>query len=172
MTTILLHPDPSGRNFRTQQEKTREKNSGRQASGDNLLDVATNDAGDAATAPASLYERVGGDEYFHSLVDRFYEGVEADPVLRPLYPDDLGPPRFHLAEFLVQYWGGPRRYSERRGHPRLRMRHPFPIGTAERDAWFRHMREAVAASGATAEDTRELLAYFDMAATSLINQLR
>lgn len=123
-------------------------------------------------APATLYERVGGDEYFHALVDRFYEGVEADPVLRPLYPDDLGPPRFHLAEFLVQYWGGPRRYSERRGHPRLRMRHPFPIGLAERDAWFRHMREAVAASGATAEDTQELLAYFDMAATSLINQLR
>ena len=127
---------------------------------------------DAEAAQTSLYERVGGDEYFHSLVDRFYEGVEADPVLRPLYPEDLGPARFHLAEFLVQYWGGPRRYNERRGHPRLRMRHPFPIGTAERDAWFRHMSEAVAASGASAEDTRELLAYFDMAATSLINQLR
>ena len=139
------------------------------AGGDNLLDVVTDDAG---AAPTTLYERVGGDEYFHALVDRFYEGVEADPVLRPLYPDDLGPPRFHLAEFLVQYWGGPRRYSERRGHPRLRMRHPFPIGTAERDAWFRHMTEAVAASGATAADAQELLAYFDWAATSLINQLR
>jgi hemoglobin len=52
------------------------------------------------------------------------------------------------------------------------MRHPFPIGTAERDAWFHHMSEAVTASGATEGDTRELLAYFDMAATSLINQLR
>jgi hemoglobin len=123
-------------------------------------------------AQTSLYERVGGDGYFHSLVDRFYEGVEADPVLRPLYPEDLAPARFHLAEFLVQYWGGPRRYSERRGHPRLRMRHPFPIGMAERDAWLHHMSEAVAASGATAEDARELIAYFDMAATSLINQLR
>jgi hemoglobin len=52
------------------------------------------------------------------------------------------------------------------------MRHPFPIGSAERDAWFRHMSKAVAASGATAEDAQELLAYFDMAATSLVNQLR
>ncbi len=46
--------------------------------------------------------------------------------------------------FLVQYWGGPRTYSEQRGHPRLRMRHaPFPIGSRERDAWLRHMRAAV-----------------------------
>ena len=46
--------------------------------------------------------------------------------------------------FLVQYWGGPRTYSEQRGHPRLRMRHaPFRIGLAERDAWLRHMRDAV-----------------------------
>jgi hemoglobin len=131
--------------------------------------MVTDNAGAGQT---SLYERVGGDDFFHSLVDRFYEGVEADPVLRPLYPEDLGPARFHLAEFLVQYWGGPPRYNERRGHPRLRMRHPFPIGTAERDAWFRHMGEAVAASGASAEDARELIAYFNMAATSLINQLR
>jgi hypothetical protein len=59
-----------------------------EASGDNLLDVVTDGTG---AAPTTLYERVGGDEYFHALVDRFYEGVEADPVLRPLYPDDLGP---------------------------------------------------------------------------------
>jgi truncated hemoglobin YjbI len=52
------------------------------------------------------------------------------------------------------------------------MRHPFPIGTEERDAWFHHMGEAVAASGASAEDARALIAYFDMAATSLINQVR
>lgn len=122
-------------------------------------------------ARESLYERVGGDAFFHSLVDSFYQGVEADPVLRPLYPEDLSPARFHLAEFLVQYWGGPPRYNERRGHPRLRMRHPFPIGRAERDAWYRHMSEAVRASGASEADQRELLAYFDMAATSLINRL-
>ncbi len=127
---------------------------------------------DDPSAQTTLYERVGGDDFFHDLVGRFYQEVEADPVLRPLYPEDLQPARFHLAEFLVQYWGGPRRYNELRGHPRLRMRHPFPIGSAERNAWFRHMSEAVAASGASPEDAKELIAYFDMAATSLVNQLR
>jgi hemoglobin len=123
------------------------------------------------TEPTSLYERVGGDEFFVSLVARFYEGVEADPVLRPLYPDDLGPGRRALTLFLVQYWGGPTTYSDEKGHPRLRMRHvPFAIGTAERDRWFHHMRQAVLGSDAGAAERDELLAYFDMAATAMINR--
>ena len=70
--------------------------------------------------------------------------VAGDPVLRPLYPEDMGPSERHLALFLGQYWGGPTTYSDQRGHPRLRMRHaPFAVGPAERDAWYRHMAEAV-----------------------------
>jgi hemoglobin len=119
----------------------------------------------------SLYERVGGEPFFISLVDRFYAGVEDDPVLRPLYPADLGPPKRHLALFLAQYWGGPPIYNAERGHPRLRMRHiPFSIGRAERDAWVRHMRAAVEASEASAADAEALNAYFETAGTSLINQ--
>src|SRR4030081_2452872 len=91
----------------------------------------------------SLYERVGGEAFFTSLVERFYAGVETDPIVRSLYPEDLTPPKRHLALFLVQYWGGPRTYSEERGHPRLRMRHfRFRIGQRERDAWLRHMGSA------------------------------
>ncbi|HMD46466.1 MAG TPA: globin [Acidimicrobiales bacterium] len=117
-----------------------------------------------------MYERVGGDAFFVQLVDRFYVGVAGDPVLRPLYPDDLTEPRAHLAAFLVQYWGGPTTYGETRGHPRLRMRHaPFVIGPLERDAWLRHMTEAVTAAGLAADDERELLDYFTMAARTLIN---
>ena len=95
-----------------------------------------------------MYERVGGTAWFEELVARFYDGVETDPVLRPLYPgDDLTDAREHLCGFLVQYWGGPTTYSEERGHPRLRMRHmPFVIGEAERDAWYRHMAAAVTQS--------------------------
>ena len=119
----------------------------------------------------SLYERVGGDAFFASLIDRFYAGVESDPVLRPLYPEDLGPPRRHLALFLAQYWGGPRTYNAERGHPRLRMRHMrFRIGHAEREAWLRHMRSAVEAGDASPEDARALMDYFESAATSLLNQ--
>jgi hemoglobin len=70
----------------------------------------------------------------------------------------------------MQYWGGPRVYSDRRGHPRLRMRHvPFVIGTAESDAWLRHMTAAVHDAGLPSTDERELLDYFAMAARSLIN---
>jgi len=117
-----------------------------------------------------MYERVGGDAFFTRLVERFYEGVAGDPVLRPLYPADLSDPKAHLAAFLVQYWGGPTTYSEQRGHPRLRMRHaPFVVGTLERDAWLRHMAGAVRDSGAAEEDQRELLDYFEMAARSLVN---
>lgn len=120
---------------------------------------------------ASLYERVGGQPWFDALVDRFYEGVEADPVLRPLYPADLGPGKRHLALFLGQYWGGPGTYSKERGHPRLRGRHlPFAIGRPERDAWVRHMTAAVAAGGLDDATGAELLAYLGETATFLENQ--
>ena len=101
----------------------------------------------------SVYDAVGGERFFVDLVDRFYDGVATDVLLRPLYPEDLTAPRRHLALFLAQYWGGPSTYSDERGHPRLRMRHaPFVIGDAERDAWLRHMLaslDAVAAERGT-----------------------
>lgn len=118
----------------------------------------------------TAYERWGGEAFFTLLIDRFYEGVSADPLLRPLYPEDLTESKAHLALFLMQYWGGPRQYSEQRGHPRLRMRHaPFVIGTAQADAWLRHMTDAVHAAGLSASDQSELLDYLTMASRSLIN---
>jgi hemoglobin len=122
-------------------------------------------------AEASLYDRVGGEAYFVALVDRFYERVERDPVLRPLYPADLEPGKANLAGFLGQYWGGPPDYSARRGHPRLRMRHfRFPIGEPERDAWVRHMAAAVRESEAAPEDADALVEYFAGAAARLVNR--
>ncbi len=119
----------------------------------------------------SAFDRWGGEEFFTTLIDRFYEGVATDVLLRPMYPDDLTESKSHLALFLMQYWGGPRNYSDQRGHPRLRMRHaPFPIGTAAADAWLRHMTDAVEAAGMEAADRDELLQYLTMAAQSLINQ--
>jgi hemoglobin len=121
-------------------------------------------------SPTTLYELVGGQAWFTTLVDRFYDGVEHDPLLRPLYPDDLTESRAHMAGFLVQYWGGPGTYSEQRGHPRLRMRHaPFVIGAAERAAWLEHMDAAVRAGGLPSEVEAQVLAYFDNAATHLLN---
>jgi hemoglobin len=124
----------------------------------------------SGTVGSTLYERVGGSPFFTQLVNRFYQGVETDPALRPLYPDDLADSREHLAGFLIQYWGGPADYSARRGHPRLRMRHmPFAIGAAERDAWYRLMSAAVAQAGAAPEDEAALLTYFKDTANFLVN---
>ena len=69
----------------------------------------------------TFYDAVGGADTFRRLVAIFYAGVAEDPVLRPLYPEeDLGPAEERFRMFLEQYWGGPRTYSDQRGHPRLR----------------------------------------------------
>ncbi len=122
----------------------------------------------------SVYEAAGGEETFTKLVERFYAGVAADPVLRPIYPED--PTMFaaaaqHLRLFLIQYWGGPGTYSELRGHPRLRMRHlPFSIGRRERDAWMRHMRAAIDSLELDRAVRDAFLEYFEMASTSMMNR--
>ncbi len=122
-----------------------------------------------------MYEAAGGMPFFEGLVDRFYEGVAADPVLLSLYPepDDLRGARHRLTLFLAQYWGGPSTYSEERGHPRLRMRHaPFPIGVAERDRWLAHMTAALDAMEPDPELRARFDEYFAFAAESMRNQDR
>ena len=118
----------------------------------------------------TLFGAVGGMPFFERLVDRFYDGVERDEVLRPLYPEDLEPPRKHLALFLAQYWGGPGEYSELRGHPRLRMRHaPFVVGDLERDRWLVHMRAAIEELAPPAHVATALDEYFEYAADAMRN---
>jgi len=108
---------------------------------------------------------------FDKIVSRFYEQVRDDEILRPLYPEeDLGPAEIRLRMFLEQYWGGPRTYSDQRGHPRLRMRHaPFRIGPTERDAWLRCMRTAVDEAGLDEPHRRQLWQYLEYAAASMVN---
>ncbi|MDF3291264.1 globin [Streptomyces silvisoli] len=119
----------------------------------------------------TFFEAVGGEPTFRRLVHRFYQGVAEDPILRPMYPEeDLGPAEERLALFLMQYWGGPRTYSENRGHPRLRMRHvPFQVNRAAHDAWLAHMRTAVDELGLADEYERQLWDYLVYAAASMIN---
>ena len=119
----------------------------------------------------TFYDAVGGAPTFRRLVDRFYQGVAADPTLRALYPeDDLGPAADRLRMFLEQYWGGPRTYSEQRGHPRLRMRHaPFAVTPDARDPWLTHMRAAVDDLGLHEDLAAQLWMYFEMAAATMIN---
>ena len=124
-----------------------------------------------AAEAQTFYDAVGGAPTFRKLVARFYQGAAADPVLRPLYPEeDLGPAEDRLRMFLEQYWGGPTTYSDERGHPRLRMRHvPFKVDIAARDAWLLHMREAVVELSLAPEHEAELWHYLVRAADSMVN---
>jgi hemoglobin len=124
-----------------------------------------------ALASVTFYEAVGGEPTFRKLVDEFYAGVATDPVLRAVYPeDDLGPAAERLRMFLEQYWGGPKTYSEQRGHPRLRMRHArFHVGPAQRDAWLTHMRAAVDSLHLAPELHAELWDYLEHAAQFMVN---
>jgi len=126
------------------------------------------------SAPQSFFDEVGGHEVFAGIVARFYQIVATDPILRPLYPEeDLGPAENRFLMFLEQYWGGPRTYSDQRGHPRLRMRHaPFVIGPRERDAWLAAMQTAVIVAPMTDEQKERLWDYLVMAADSMVNSLQ
>lgn len=120
----------------------------------------------------SLFEEVGGSQFFDQLVNRFYEGVATDDVLLPLYPEqsDLSGAKQRLTLFLQQYWGGPTTYSDERGHPRLRQRHfPFVIGELERDRWMVHMMAAVDELSPNETVRLQLTEYMTMASTAMIN---
>ena len=94
------------------------------------------------------YERLGGDEGIRRLVDRFYDLMDTAPeaaTVRALHATSLKASRDKLHLFLVGWTGGPPRYVEKHGHPRLRMRHfPFAIGARERDEWLWCMDRALA----------------------------
>ena len=121
----------------------------------------------------TFFDQVGGTETFTKLVDKFYEGVATDPVMRPMYPDeDLGPAADRLRMFLEQYWGGPSTYQELRGHPRLRMRHyEFKINEDARARWLKHMRAAMNSLDLPPLQAEELWSYLDRAATAMLNTL-
>ena len=117
------------------------------------------------------YERWGGQPFFDALVEQFYVGVATDPLLRPMYPDDLTESKAHLALFLGQYWGGPEVYNQVRGHPRLRMRHaPFAIDQRARDRWIELMERALIETKLPAEVEKPLRTFFHDAATFMINR--
>lgn len=119
----------------------------------------------------SFFEAVGGHATFDKIVRAFYEGVKTDPILAPMYPaHDIEGAIERLTLFLEQYWGGPTTYSERRGHPRLRMRHnPYHVNPDARDAWITHMRNAVAQANLAPLHAVTLMDYLERAAHSLIN---
>ena len=122
---------------------------------------------------STFYDEIGGLETIRAIVDRFYEGVAEDELLRPMYPEvDLGPAAERLTLFLAQYWGGPSTYSQQRGHPRLRMRHaPFAVTPQARDHWLKHFRDGLDSVGLTPEQDAQFWDYATHAAQFMVNEL-
>jgi hemoglobin len=118
-----------------------------------------------------IYARIG-EEGFTTLVRHFYQQVPGDAVLGPMYPqDDLAGAEERLRDFLIGRFGGPARYVERRGHPRLRMRHmPFAIDGEARNRWVALMDRALDAAALPADVTDTLRAFFGSTATFLRNR--
>ncbi len=126
---------------------------------------------------ASIYEQFGGEAAISRLVSRFYQRVEGDDALRPMFPADLHETKRRLSLFLMQLFGGPTTYSQERGHPRLRMRHaPFAITPAAGQRWLTHMLAALEeeiegdASADRALASMQIRQYFERATGHLVNQ--
>jgi len=113
-----------------------------------------------------------GEEGFNRLIAAFYRRIPTDDILGPMYPaDDIAGAEERLRDFLIFRFGGPTRYLEQRGHPRLRMRHaPFAVGRAARDRWIQIMSGALDEVKFPAEADEILRKFFDSTATFMINR--
>jgi hemoglobin len=113
-----------------------------------------------------------GEEGFQQLVAGFYRQIPADDILGPMYPKrDLSGAQTRLREFLIQRFGGPDHYSQKRGHPRLRMRHiRFHIDQRARDRWISLMEKSLSQMDFPQDVSDVLRSFFESSATFLINQ--
>ena len=127
-----------------------------------------------ATAPETTpYEALGGAPAVRRLVDRFYQLMDELPeayTVRRIHPESLTGSADSLFDFLSGWFGGPPLYSQKKGHPRLRMRHhPYAIGTVERDEWMLCMTEALREQVADIALREALVQTFAAMADHLVN---
>ena len=120
---------------------------------------------------ADVYTRIG-EEGFARLARAFYSQVPTDDILGPMYPrEDLAAAELRLRDFLIGRFGGPQRYIEQRGHPRLRMRHmPFAIDQRARDRWMELMDRALDEIDVPIEAATVLREFLGQVATFMINR--
>jgi hemoglobin len=123
-----------------------------------------------AQAGATPFTVMGGREGIDRVVEAFYAHVEADVVLRPVYPENLEPGKTHLKLYLEEWLGGAPVYSTEFGHPRLRMRHlPFRVTPEGTGRWLRHMRLAMQECGVDEATARQVFAAMGPLARHMIN---
>jgi hemoglobin len=125
----------------------------------------------------TVFERIG-DAPIATFAEELYARIARDPLIRGMFSDDLSPTSEavrDMREFLIQLFGGPARYSERKGHPRLRARHMrFPITPDARNAWLAHAIAALQCAcerhAIDARTSAEMRSYFEHASAFMVNQ--
>ncbi|SRR5947207_10274015 len=120
---------------------------------------------------ADLYSIIG-EEGFAGLVAAFYRQIPQDDLLGVMYPkNDPEGTEQRLRDFLIYRFGGPPRYIEQRGHPRLRARHlPFRIDQAARNRWLQLMHNAFTEAALPINAEKQLRGFFGQMSTFMINQ--
>lgn len=109
-----------------------------------------------SSAASTPYALIGGAEGVRRLADAFYDVMEREAAfaaLRAIHAADLAPMRERLADWLVQWMGGPRLYAEK--HPKrgciVSAHAAFPIDQQLADQWMACMRQAFDAADVPAE---------------------
>ena len=115
---------------------------------------------------------VVGEPGITRVVAAFYRRVPTDDVLGPMYPpEELGAAEQRLRDFLIYRFGGPQRYIEQRGHPRLRLRHmPFAVNVAARERWLQLMMNALDEAKFPADVDALLREFFEGVSAMLVNR--
>lgn len=124
----------------------------------------------------SLYDEVGGEDGLRRLIETFYDIIEYEPEGKRLHllhlrGHGVAHSRIEQLNFLVQFLGGPRLYSEKHGHVNVRQMHEHvEIDAASRDDWLNCMSEAIDRVGLSAPVKDQLMTHFTRVAALLINR--
>lgn len=123
-----------------------------------------------AAMSMNFFEELGGEAGITRLVNVFYDLIEQNPVLRPLFPQDMTEARQKQALYFIQHFGGPDHYTRQHGKPFLRFKHRHAvIGQPERDAWMTCLEKALVVCGVSQALAREVLENLTPLADAMIN---
>ena len=129
---------------------------------------------DASPAPATPYDRIGGEAAVRRLTRRFYALMDELPdaaAARAIHPSSLAASEAKLFEYLTGWLGGPPLFTTRHGPPMLRRRHLHAsIGTPEVDAWLACFRRAWAETIDAPEVTAAVLPQVEALARHMANR--
>ncbi|MFE9427946.1 group II truncated hemoglobin [Kitasatospora sp. NPDC006697] len=114
-------------------------------------------------AHPTLYEWAGGREALERLFTRFYEHVDQDPLLAPLFAAKHPEHAKHVAAWLGEVFGGPHTYSaDHGGHRHMASQHlGRGIDEQQRRRWVALLLETADEVGLPADpEFRAVLAYY------------